>query len=573
MAAIKTGQRATSTDPVSRYAKAVVSGKKVAGPQVRAACQRHLNDMESGRERGIFFDRKAALWAIGFYRDVLRLNGGEFEGLPFELLDWQQFIVGNLFGWKTDDGYRRFRVAYVETGKGSGKSPLAAGIGMIGLTADNEARAEVYAAATKKDQAMVLFRDAVAMYKLSPELRKRLKPSGVGDNVWNLAYFEKGSFFRPISADDGQSGPRPHIALIDEIHEHRNNTVVEMMRAGTKSRRQALIFMITNSGASKTSTCWNYHDYASKVAAGTLKDDSFFGYVCSLDEGDDPFNDEKCWPKVNPSLQGAKLPGMKYLREQVVEARGMPSKEALVRRLNFCQWTDATNPWISADIWLGAAREYDWRSLRGRRAWAGLDLSSTTDLTGLVLYIEPVEEGEPWRLAPFAWLPEEGLQRKEELDRVPYLAWRTAGYLETTPGRAISKLAVIKRLVELSSFFDLQLVGYDRWRIEDLRSLAADNDIALPEMKAFGQGYKDMSPAIEAFETALLNGDVVHPGNPVLTWCASNAVITSDAAENRKLDKEKATGRIDLMVASVMAVGSAMAPCESNNIEQGFVIL
>lgn len=558
MVAKKTGQRATSTDPVSRYAKAVVSGKKIAGPQVRAACQRHLNDMETGHTRGLFFDRQSALRAIGFYRDVLRLNGGEFEGLPFELLDWQQFIVGSLFGWKTEDGYRRFRVAYVETGKGSGKSPLAAGVGMIGLTADDEARAEVYAAATKKDQAMVLFRDAVAMYQLSPELRKRLKPSGVGDNVWNLAYFEKGSFFRPISADDGQSGPRPHIALIDEIHEHRNNTVVEMMRAGTKSRRQALIFMITNSGASKTSTCWNYHDYATKVASGTLKDDAFFGYVCSLDEGDDPFNDEKCWPKVNPSLQGAQLPGIKYLREQVVEARGMPSKEALVRRLNFCQWTDATNPWISADIWLGAAREYDWRDFRGRRAWAGLDLSSTTDLTGLVLYIEPVEPGEPWRLAPFAWLPEEGLQRKEELDRVPYLAWRTAGYLETTPGRAISKLAVIKRLVELSSFFELQMVGFDRWRIEDLRALASDNDIALPEMKAFGQGYKDMSPAIEAFETALLNGEVVHPGNPVLTWCASNAVITSDAAENRKLDKEKATGRIDLMVASVMAVGSAL---------------
>ncbi len=567
MVARKPGSQATSADPVTRYAKAVAAVRKIAGPQVRAACQRHLNDLANGHERGLFFDKKAALRAIGFYRDVLRLNGGEFEGLPFELLDWQQFIVGSLFGWKTLDGYRRFRVAYVETGKGSGKSPLAAGIGMIGLTADDEARAEVYAAATKKDQAMVLFRDAVAMFQLSPELRKRLKPSGVGDNVWNLAYFEKGSFFRPISADDGQSGPRPHIALIDEIHEHRNNTVVEMMRAGTKSRRQALIFMITNSGASKTSTCWNYHDYASKVAAGTLKDDAFFGYVCSLDEGDDPFNDEKCWPKVNPSLQGAKLPGMKYLREQVVEARGMPSKEALVRRLNFCQWTDATNPWISADVWLGAAREYDWRDFRGRRAWAGLDLSSTTDLTGLVLYVEPIEPGEPWRLVPFAWLPEEGLQRKEEIDRVPYLAWRAAGYLETTPGRAISKLAVIKRLVELSGFFELQLVGYDRWRIEDLKSMAADNDIELPEMKPFGQGYKDMSPAIETFETALLNGEVVHPGNPVLTWCASNAVTTSDAAENRKLDKEKATGRIDLMVASVMAAGSAMDSQPKENID------
>lgn len=536
----------------------MVGGKKIAGPHVRAACQRHLNDLETGHERGLVFDKAAALRAIGFYRDVLRLNGGEFEGLPFELLDWQQFIVGSIFGWKGADGYRRFRVVYVETAKGSGKSPLAAGIGMIGLTADGEARAEIYAAATKKDQAMVLYRDAVAMFQQSPELRARLRPSGTGENVWNLAYHQNASFFRPISADDGQSGPRPHVALIDEIHEHKTNTVVEMMRAGTKSRRQALILMITNSGASKTSPCWNYHDYAAKVSAGTLQDDAFFGYVCALDEGDDPFNNEACWPKVNPSLQGAQLPGLKYLREQVTEARGMPSKEALVRRLNFCQWTDATNPWISADIWLGAAREYDWRELRGRRAWAGLDLSSTTDLTGLVLHVEPVEEGEPWKLVPFAWLPEEGLQRKEEIDRVPYLAWRTAGYLETTPGRAISKLAVVRRLAELSSFFDLQLVGFDRWRIEDLKALASDNGVTLPEMQAFGQGYKDMSPAIEAFETALLNGTVVHPGNPVFTWCAANAVTVSDDAENRKLSKEKATGRIDLMVAAVMAVGGAL---------------
>jgi phage terminase large subunit-like protein len=559
-------RQGTSTDPVSRYAKAVCSGKKIAGPHVRAACQRHLNDLSDGHERGLLFDKKSALHAIGFYRDILRLNGGEFEGQPFELLDWQQFIIGSLFGWKSADGYRRFRVAYVETAKGSGKSPLAAGIGMLGLTADGESRAEIYAAATKKDQAMVLFRDAVAMFQQSPELRQRLKPSGTGESIWNLAYFEKGSFFRPISADDGQSGPRPHIALIDEIHEHRNNTVVEMMRAGTKSRRQALIFMITNSGASKTSTCWNYHDYATQVAGGTRLDDAFFGYVCALDETDDPFNNEKCWPKVNPSLQGAKLPGIKYLREQVTEARGMPSKEALVRRLNFCQWTDATNPWISADVWLGAAREFDWRDLRGRRAWAGLDLSSTTDLTGLVLYVEPVDPAEPWHLVPFCWLPEEGLQRKEELDRVPYLAWRTAGYLETTPGRAISKLTIVKKLVELSSFFDLQLVGYDRWRIEDLKALASDNDIALPEMRAFGQGYKDMSPAIESFETALLNGNVVHPGNPVFTWCAANAVVVSDDAENRKLSKEKATGRIDLMVAAVMAIGCVAGDTQGPSI-------
>lgn len=562
-----TPRRRSSTDPVTAYAKAVVKGKKVAGPHVRDACKRHLDDMEHGAARGLRFDKAAALRAIDYFRHVLRLNGGEFENQPFELLDWQQFVIGSLMGWKGSDGWRRFRVAYIETAKGSGKSPLAAGLGMYGLTSDDEPRAEIYAAATKKDQAMVLFRDAVAMYQLAPALKARLKSSGTGENVWNLAYVEKGSFFRPISADDGQSGPRPHMSLIDEVHEHRNNSVIEMQRAGTKSRRQALILMITNSGSNKTGPGWQYHDYASKVAAGMLKDDAFFGYVCALDEKDDPFHDEKCWAKANPSLQGANIPGVKYLREQVTEARGMPGKEALVRRLNFCQWTDAANPWISADIWLGAQREFDWRSLRGRRAWAGLDLSSTTDLTGLVLYVEPELEGEPWNMVPFCWLPDEDLRRKEDSDRVPYTAWRAAGYLETTPGRAISKLTVIKRLVEISQVFDLQAVAYDRWRIEDLKQLAADNEIALPTMVPYGQGYKDMSPAIEAFETALLNSQVVHPGNPVFTWCAANAVTVSDDAENRKLSKEKATGRIDLMVAAVMAVGaasSAEAPTDIN---------
>lgn len=559
--------RKNTSDPVTKYAKAVVSGKKIAGPHVRAACQRHLNDLADSHKRGLVFDLAAALHAIGFYRDVLRLNGGEFEGQPFELLDWQQFIVGSLFGWKGADGYRRFRVAYVETAKGSGKSPLAAGVGMFGLMSDGEARAEVYAAATKKDQAMVLYRDAVAMWQQSPDLTARLLPSGTGQNIWNLAYPDKGSFFRPISADDGQSGPRPHVALIDEIHEHRNNMVVEMMRAGTKSRRQALIFMITNSGANKTGPCWQYHDYAAKVSAGTLKDDAFFGYVCALDEGEDPFRSEACWYKVNPSLQGAKLPGIKYLREQVTEARGMPGKEALVRRLNFCQWTDAANPWISADVWQGSAREFDWRELRGRRAWAGLDLSSTTDLTGLVLYVEPDPDtpDEPWKLVPFAWLPDDGLDRKQDTDRVPYLSWRASGHLCTTPGRAISKLTVIKKLAELSSFFDLQVVAFDRWRIEDLKALAEDNGVQLPNMQPFGQGYKDMSPAIEAFETALLNRQVVHPGHPVFTWCAANAVTVSDDAENRKLSKEKATGRIDLMVAAVMAIGVAQT-CAAEEI-------
>lgn len=545
----------SSADPVTEYAQSVVDGKRIAGPHVRDTCARHLRDLKEGKKRGLVWEVEEANKAIRFYANVLKLNGGDFEGKPFELLPWQKFVVGSIFGWYRVDEFRRFRTAYVETAKGSGKSPLAAGVGMKGLVADNEPRAEVYSAATKKDQAMILFRDAVAMVDQSPELSKRLQKSGTGEKCWNLAYITTGSFFRPISSDDGQSGPRPHIALIDELHEHKTNTVIEMLRAGTKSRRQAMIFTITNSGSNKTGPCWGYHEYGAQVARGERVDDGFFSYICGLDEGDDPFESEECWPKANPSLQDADLPGYKYIREQVTEAKGMPSKEAMVRRLNFCQWTGAESPWLSQEIWKSAQQEFDVADLRGRRAVAGLDLSSTTDLTGLVFFVEPISEGEPWKMVPYAWLPDIGLDEKEKKDSVPYGQWKAEGYLDTTPGRAISKRMILQKLSAMCDYFEVVAVAYDRWRIEDLLSLAADEGISLPEMKPFGQGYKDMSPAVEAFEQMLLNNELAHNGHKLLTWCAGNAVIEQDGAENRKLSKEKATGRIDLIVAAVMAAG------------------
>lgn len=551
----KTRSTSSSDDPVTEYAQSVVDGKRIAGPHVRAQCARHLADLKDGKKRGLVWNLEESNKAQRFYSQVLKLNGGDFEGVPFALLPWQRFVVGSLFGWHGADGYRRFRVAYVETAKGSGKSPLAAGIGMKGLVADSEPRAEIYSAATKKDQAMILFRDAVAMVDQSPELSKRLQKSGTGERCWNLAYMAQGAFFRPISSDDGQSGPRPHIALVDELHEHKTNTVVEMLRAGTKSRRQAMIFMITNAGSGRNGPCWSYHEYGARVAAGDVLDDSFFTYICGLDEADDPFEDESCWPKANPSLQDADLPGYKYIREQVTEAKGMPSKEALVRRLNFCQWTDAESPWISHEVWKGAQQAYSIEDLRGRRAVAGLDLSSTTDLTALVFLVEPIDEGEPWKLVPFAWLPDADLQRKADTDRVPYVEWRAEGLLDTTPGRAISKRVILQKLSAMCDFFEVIACAYDRWRIEDLLAMASDDGISLPEMRSFGQGFKDLSPAIENFERMLLNNEIAHSGHKIMTMCAGNAVTVTDGAGNRKLDKEKATGRIDLILAAVMAAG------------------
>ena len=280
-----------STDRATEYALSVDSGAIAAGPFVRGACRRHLEDLERSAydpEYAFEFNLDSASEAMRFFEEYLLLNGGQYEGKPFILLPWQAYIVGSIYGWKRkSDGFRRFRVAYVETPKGSGKSPLAAGVGLKGLVADGEPRAEVYAAATYKDQAMVLFRDAIAFYDQSPKLQNILIASGTGSMRWNLAFPKKGSFFRVISSEKkGQSGPRPHVVLLDEIHEHTDGTVIEMLRAGFKFRRQPMSFMITNAGYDKSSVCWEYHDLGIKVATGQLVNDEFFSYVCALDDED-----------------------------------------------------------------------------------------------------------------------------------------------------------------------------------------------------------------------------------------------------------------------------------------------
>ncbi len=329
---MKRPQTDTSIDRVSDYCQQVLSGAIVAGPAVRDAARRHLDDLLVGHLRGLVWRQDKADHAIGFFEDVLKLNGGEYEAKPFLLAPWQAFVVGSIFGWYTADGSRRFNTAYIETGKGSGKSPLAAGIGLYGLVSDKEQRAEIYAAATKRDQAQILFRDAVAMVDLSPLLTSRLVRSGRDEKVWNLFYDKTNSFFRTISADEGQSGPRPHIGLVDEVHEHKTPTVVNMMRAGRKSRRRALLLMITNSGSDKKTICGTYHDLGVRVCRREFEDDTLFAFICNLDKDEDPFEDEACWPKVNPSLdyrahgQADGIPGRRYLREQVNQARGAPAQ-------------------------------------------------------------------------------------------------------------------------------------------------------------------------------------------------------------------------------------------------------
>lgn len=596
-------------DEATAYALSVHEKKVAAGPIVRDACDRHLKDLREGHKRGLVWSVAHVERVLTFFRKILKLNGGDFEGEPFDPLPWQCFILGNLFGWlrlelegprydsvileattlasHLEAGlYRRFRVAYQETGKGSGKSPLAAGVGLYMQIADGEARAEVYAAATKKDQAMILFRDAVAMVDQSDALKKRVKKSGKSPNVWNLLYGD--SFFRPIAADDNQSGPRPHCGLIDELHEHKGPQVIEFLRAGFKFRKQPLLFAITNSGADQTSVCYDYHEYSAKVCAGSIMDDTWFAYVCSLDKGEDPFKDEACWPKVNPSL--GKTFNIQYLRDQVVQARNMPSKESTVRRLNFCEWVGAVDPWLTSEVWdRNKQPPIPLTALRGAMCFAGLDLSMKNDLSALILLFpheDDIVEVElkdeagnvvGTRRLPrmsvhcFFWTPEEGISEKEKKDRVPYSAWANKEFITLVPGPVIDYSFIAMQIKEIIEEYDLRLLHFDRWRIKDLLKELVDIGLEWQEdespMQPHGQGFKDMSPAIEAAEDMLTRGTLRHGDHPILKWCVSNAVVVKDPAELRKFDKSRASGRIDGAVALAMAARATQGKTDNGELD------
>ncbi len=547
-------------DPASQYALDVVEGRVIAGPYVRQACQRHLDDLRDGPSRGLKWDVAKYQHVVGFFRDALVLNGGEHEGEPFILQPFQVFMVGNIFGWLGSDGYRRFRTAYIEQGKGNGKSPLAGGIGLYMLACDGEGSAECYAAATTRDQAKILFKDAVHMVETSPALKKRFELSGKRD-VFNIAYLKTNSFFRPISSE-GKSldGKRVHYAAIDEIHEHTSDVVVNKIRFGTKGRRQALILEITNSGSNRNSICYHHHDYSRKILSGELKNDAWFAYVCALDEGDDPFTDKSCWIKANPNL-GVSI-SEKYIEEQVLETRGIPSNQSKVRRWNFCQWVDADNPWIDSSSWLACENmDFDEEELTGCDVYGGLDLSGTNDLTACALAFKLMDGRIA--LKTFFWMPRDGIAEKVLKDKVPYDLWEKDGYIETTPGRSVDYRFVATKLGELQARYNISSIAFDTYRIKYLERELDEQNVEI-NLVPHGQGYYKaqqsalwMPRSLECLEQRVLAQSIVIVKNPVLTWNSSSAQVEADPKGNRIFTKRKSTGRIDGIVASAMAIGMA----------------
>ena len=552
-------------DPTTAYARAVVSGEIMTGRLARLACDRHLDDLRGGAARGLRFDCEAAAHAIEFF-SFLRLIEGENADRVFKLEPFQEFIVGSLFGWKGPDGYRRFRTAYVEIGKGNGKSPLAAGIGLYGLSCDKEQGAEVYAAAVTRDQAKIVFTDAEKMAKASPFLSAILT-----FNVSNLALLSANSYLRPVSSEArALDGKRVHMALIDEIHEHPNAMVVDKMRAGTKARRQSLIFEITNSGYDRNSVCWNHHEYSAKILQGVLENNSWFAYVCQLDpcekcaadgkdapnescEDCDDWRDESTWIKANPGLDVI-LP-RKYLREQVEEALGMPSKQNIVRRLNFCQWTEQSVRWIPMADWDACPNKIDLAALVGRPCFGGLDLSTKIDLAAWLKVFAPTDEDPCWVWLCRFFVPGDNVRDRERRDRVPYSSWIKSGYIEATEGNVVDYGVIEDRIAEDSKLFSIQEIGFDPWNATQISTNLTEKGFTMVETR---QGTATMNEPSKEFEALVRSHRINHGGNPVLRWNASNVAVHRDRNDNLIPDKEKSTERIDGIVAGLIAMARAI---------------
>jgi len=574
-------------DPVSEYARDVVAGVVIAGPHVRAACVRHLDDIKNGAARGLYFDYGAVLYVLSFFEDELRLSEGQFEGIPFKLHPSQKFIIGSIFGWKWKaTGFRRFRRAYIEMGKGNGKSPLAGGIGLFGMLDDNEPGAQIYSAGATREQSDILFQDAVKMAKASRNINEIMDYSG-NAKVWNMFCMEPkqaGSFFRPLARTAGKSGsgPRPHFALCDELHEHPSRDVLDLLERGFKFRRQPLLLMITNSGSDRKSLCWEEHEHAVKVAARDIEDDTTFSYVCALDDDDDPLEDPSCWIKANPLL-GVILTH-EYIAGVVAQARAIPGKQNGILRLHFCVWTDAETAWISRQAW--EAIEDPKMSITdfiGVRCWAGLDLSSRKDLTAKALVFEDGwVDGENGEQLPcyaafvHGYTPKGTLKQRQITDKAPYDIWVKRGFITATPGPVVRFPFVITDLVADADNFDLVAVAYDRHLItrfeEDMQEMGADLPL-IEHPQGWNKRRQDkelaeitdteakrplwMPGSVDLFEDLVLERRLRVHVNPALRSAVAGAVFQESPAGLKRFAKNEATQRIDMAVALAMAIGAA----------------
>ena len=492
------------------------------------------------------YDKKKADRAVKFI-EMLPHTKGEWEGRPFWLLPWQEQIIRDLFGIVKADGFRQFRTAYIEIPKKQGKSELAAAIALYLLYADHEPSAEVFSAAADRQQASIVFDVAKRMVEMTPGLQKRSKVMSATKRIVN---YSNAGYYQVVSADvGGKHGYSISGLVFDEIHNQPNRKLWDVLTKGSgDARRQALHVAITTAGTDRNSICFELHTKALDILSDRKVDPTFYPVVYSLPMDAD-WQDEKNWYKVNPSL-GYTVP-IERMREAYLQSQDNPAEENVFRTLRLCQWVGSTVQWIPDHIYDLGNQPIDKHALRRRDCYAGLDLSSSGDITALVLMFPPRTDDEKYIMLPYFWVPEETIPKRVQQTSVPYDNWVAQGYVKATPGNVIDYAYIQNTIGELSYKYHIREIAFDRWGSNMLVERLSEMGLTVVP---FGQGYKDMSPASRAFYEELMKGNIIHGGNPVMKWMCGNVVIEQDPAGNIKPTKAKSKDKIDGVVATIMAL-------------------
>ena len=498
------------------------------------------------------FDERKAQRVVRFI-EALRHTKGEFHGQPFRLLPWQEKIIRDVFGTVRDDDptMRQYTTAYIEIPKKNGKSELGAAIALNMLINDDEWKAEVYSCASDRQQAAIVFDVAVDMVRQSPALMKRVK---IIPSTRRMIYQPTGSIYQVLSSEVAtKHGLNVSACIFDELHTQPTRALYDVMTQGSgDARRQPLWFFLTTAGTDRNSICWEVHQKALDILEGRKNDPRFYPVLFGLpDEAD--WTSEENWYRANPSLDYTIT--IDKVRDAFRKAQETPADENQFRQLRLNQWVKQSVRWMPMDKWDECGGVVDPYTLEGRACYAGLDLSSTSDLTALVLVFPPTSEDEPYIALPFFWLPEETLSLRVRRDHVPYDQWARRGFIQTTEGNVVHYGFIERFICELGERYDIREIAHDRWNATMMVQTLEDDGFT---MVPFGQGFKDMSPPTKELMRLVLEHRLCHGGHPVLRWNMDNAFVRTDPAGNLKLDKEKSTEKVDGAVALVMALDRAM---------------
>lgn len=547
-------------DRARAYAEAALAGNLPIpiGQLVRSACERHLEDLATGADRGLRWNGEEAERAVKFFGYV-RQSKGRWVDQPLTLLPWQEFVIASIFGWqrRRDDlgrWIRRYRHAFVEVAKKQGKTTFASGIALFLLDFDGEAGAEIYSAATKRDQARLCWDEAASMVKKTASLRTRIR---VTDTRATMYVLETASKYVALGADkDSADGINPHGAIIDELHRHSDRELVDILEQSAAARSQPLMFYITTAGLSGESIYQELHRYARSIIEGTVQDDEWFVYIAALDETDD-WTDPTVYGKANPSL-GVTIQLDDLIKERD-KAVAVPGRQNAFRRLRLNQQTEQSSRWVDLQLWdanSATGGDVGEEALAGRRCYGGLDLSSVSDLTAWAMVFPRDQDRDEVDILVRCWCPEAKLRDQGNRYRDQYRVWAKEGWLTPTPGDAVDYAFVKAQILQDATLFRVVDLNVDRL----FQGYQTSQELAENGLKVFGmgQGFISMSPPMKEFERRLLKKQLRHGNNRLLRWAISNMSILQDPAGNIKPDKRDREKKIDPIVAVVMALDRAM---------------